>query len=171
MDEGYCLCAARHIENNPVKAKLCPKPEAYAYSSARAHQSGDAEVLDNTMPLLELVGDWKVFLSVQDDEGENRLRQHERTGRPAEDAAFIRTLELKLQRKLKPGKAGRPKKKIVLCPQISQFYASLCAYRVVIIGEAVFQQLAAFSQGAFLVDALFENSNFFSGQLEPFDLK
>jgi len=45
MDERHCLCAARYIENTPVKAKPCPKPEAYAYSSARAHLSGDTDVL------------------------------------------------------------------------------------------------------------------------------
>jgi putative transposase len=104
MDERHCLRAARYIENNPVKAKRCPKPEAYAYSSARAHLSGDVDVLANAAPLLDLVGDWRVFLSEQDDGGENRLREYERTGRPAGDAAFIRTLELTLQRELTPGK-------------------------------------------------------------------
>ena len=55
MDEKYLIAAARYVERNPVKAELCPKPEAYSYSSARAHLSGDADVLVNIAPLLELV--------------------------------------------------------------------------------------------------------------------
>jgi len=54
MDERDCLCAAPYIENNPIMAKLCPKPEAYAYSSARAYLSRDADVLADTVPLLDL---------------------------------------------------------------------------------------------------------------------
>jgi putative transposase len=111
MDERHCLCAARYIELNPVKAKLCKKAENYKFSSAVAHLSGKDDALVKSATLNDLVGDWQLFLSQQDDDGEEALERHERTGRPIGDSLFLNSLEAKLGRNLSLGKPGRPKKK------------------------------------------------------------
>ncbi len=108
MDESHLLATARYVELNPVRARLCNKPEAYPWSSARAHLSGRDDILVKTAPLLEQVPDWPSFLAsgLTDEEAET-LRKHERTGRPLGDVHFLEKLEKKLNRKLKPRKAGR----------------------------------------------------------------
>ncbi len=111
MDERHCLCAARYVELNPVKVKLCKRPEEYKFSSAVAHLSGNDDTLVKTAPLLEIVNDWHSFLLQQDEEGEVALKRHECTGRPIGDDRFISSLETKLGRILSLGKPGRPKKK------------------------------------------------------------
>jgi putative transposase len=61
-------------------------------------------------PLLELAGDWKLFLSDPDEEDANKIRGHERTGRALGEDTFLDFLETNLQRAVKPRKAGRKKK-------------------------------------------------------------
>ncbi len=111
MDERHCLCAARYIELNPVRAGLCKKPEEYKYSSASAHLAGRDDALLSVGPLLGLISDWSAFLQQEDSEGESALKRHEHTGRPAGDDSFLSSLEKQLGRIIKPGKPGRPKKK------------------------------------------------------------
>jgi len=111
MDERYCLCAARYIELNPVRAKLCKSPEEYPYSSASAHLAGEDDSLVKVAPLLDIVGDWSNFLHQRDDETEASLKDHKRTGRPAGTESFLKLLERKLGRRIMPGRPGRPKKK------------------------------------------------------------
>ncbi|MCX5884442.1 MAG: transposase, partial [Proteobacteria bacterium] len=62
-------------------------------------------------PLLDLVGDWKGFLSggLTDDEYKD-LRKHERTGRPLGSIRFLAKLETKLGKILAPQRGGRPRK-------------------------------------------------------------
>jgi putative transposase len=107
MDEKHLVAAARYVELNPVKAKLTVEPEAYAWSSARAHSESRDDALVRVKPLIEIVGDWRLFLSSGIDEQEKNLFQkHERTGRPLGDDSFIERLEgmaNRLLRKQKPG--------------------------------------------------------------------
>ena len=111
MDEAHLLSAARYIELNPVRARLVTRPERYRWSSVSAHLLGRDDVLVKTGPLLEIVGDWQTFLSdsISEDESE-KLRTHERTGRPLGDDSFILSLEILLGRTLRRKKPG-PKKK------------------------------------------------------------
>lgn len=83
MDEQYLLAAVRYIELNPVRAGLVTDPIAYPWGSARAHTGKHDDVLVNVSSLLELVPNWKEFLKggIQEKEYQ-KLRQHERTGRP-----------------------------------------------------------------------------------------
>ena len=108
MDQSYTLAAARYIELNPVRAKLVKRPEARVWSSAKAHLTAESDGLVKAGRLLKFVNDWESLLLSGMDESD-RLRRHERTGRPLGSMAFIEKLEKKLDRELKPKKPGRKK--------------------------------------------------------------
>ena len=112
MDESYLFACTRYVELNPVRAGLVKKPELWPWSSAEAHIKGKDDVLVKTEPLGEMINkSWKHFLSVDVQESEiDLLRKHERTGRPLGEAAFVKKVELLLNRRLRPLKPG-PKKK------------------------------------------------------------
>ena len=62
-------------------------------------------------PLLEIVGDWKQFLSeLTREEDGPRLPRHERTGRPLGAEGFVGKLEGIVGRLLRPKPAGRKPK-------------------------------------------------------------
>ena len=107
MDETHCLCAARYVELNPVRAGLAETPEAYRWSSARAHFAGEDDGLVKAAPLLEMAGDWGGFLAEWPTEAETeQFRRHARTGRPLGTHEFTLRLENQLQRRLRPQKPG-----------------------------------------------------------------
>ena len=112
LDQGHLLACTRYVELNPVRAGLVKKPEAWLWSSARAHMERKDDHLVRTKPLLSMIkSPWRQFLSADVKEPEMVLfRKHERTGRPMGDDDFIERLERVLDRKLKPGKPG-PKTK------------------------------------------------------------
>jgi len=107
MDETYLLAAARYVEMNPVRAHLAPDAASWPWSSAQAHLAGIDDQLVKVAPLLEMAGDWRLFLAgAGEDEQINDLRKHERTGRPLGPEAFLDRLESALDRPLKRGKPG-----------------------------------------------------------------
>jgi putative transposase len=110
MDERYLLAAAKYIEMNPVRAHLVADPYAWPWSSAKAHAEGKDDPLVSVAPLLDIVGNWRLFLADADEEEANGLRRHERTGRALGDDSFLDRLENVLQRPLKRQKAGRKQK-------------------------------------------------------------
>jgi putative transposase len=107
MDERYLRRAARYVELNPVRAKLCRRPWRWRWSSAAAHVAGrDNEVVCVT-PLLERVKDWRAYLlEPLEAEEEEVWRQHERTGRPLGEPAFLDRIESVLGRPVRPAKRG-----------------------------------------------------------------
>lgn len=110
LDENYLLAATRYVELNPVKAGLSSVPEEYLWSSAKAHLEGRDDALVTVKPLLDLVNNWRRFLSGDVSAKEYELFQrHERTGRPLGDTRFTQDMEQKLGRILTPQKGGRPK--------------------------------------------------------------
>jgi putative transposase len=109
MDEVYLLAAAKYIEMNPVRARLTPDPYSWKWSSAKAHVDGTDDILVKVSPLLQIVGDWKLFLRDTDEEDANRIRGHERTGRALGSDSFLESLETSLMRAVKRRKAGRKK--------------------------------------------------------------
>jgi putative transposase len=111
MDERYLLAATRYVELNPLVSGLVAKPEEYRWSSASAHLEGKDDALVKVSPMLEIVGNWREFLAYPDEETTDRIRQHERTGRPLGAADFVGHLEAQLSRMLKPQKPG-PKKSV-----------------------------------------------------------
>ncbi|WP_432821977.1 transposase [Trichloromonas sp.] len=110
MDESHLLAAARYVEMNPVAAEMVENPVDYRWSSARAHIERKDDALVKVAPLLEIVGDWRSFLSLPPAEDFDLMRKHERTGRPLGKAAFIEDLERTVGRILHPQKPG-PKKR------------------------------------------------------------
>jgi len=113
LDENYLLATARYIEMNPVRAGLTHEPQAWRWSSAKAHFAEMDDEFVKVSPLLEIVGDWTLFLSSGGEEEKmNDIRRHERTGRPLGSSAFVEKLENNLERTLKRQKPG-PKKQVV----------------------------------------------------------
>jgi putative transposase len=107
MDETYLLAAARYVEINPVHARLAPDAASWPWSSARAHLACADDELVKVAPLLEMAGDWRVFLAGAGEEEQiNDIRKHERTGRPLGAESFVERLESALERILKRGKPG-----------------------------------------------------------------
>ena len=112
LDGAHLLAAVRYVEQNPVRAGLCRQPWRYPWSSAAAHVAGRDDDLVKSAPLLGLVPDWKQYVQRECSRTEvERLRRHERTGRPLGAEAFVRKLERLLGRPLLPRKAGRKPKK------------------------------------------------------------
>src|ERR671931_353341 len=110
MDERYLLAAARYVEMNPVAAGMVSNPGEYRWSSASPHLSGNDDQLVTVKPLLEMVSDWRGFLSLTDEEDLTLLKKHERSGRPLGEVSFVERLEADLERLLRPAKRG-PKPK------------------------------------------------------------
>ena len=107
MDEQHLLRVVRYVELNPVRAGLVEKPEDYPWSSATAHISGHDDELVKIAPLLEMVDDWRKFLSEKLTDPElDSIRFHERTGRPLGSKDFIDRLEKQIARTLRPKKPG-----------------------------------------------------------------
>ena len=112
MDERYLMLAARYVELNPVRARLCRLPWQWRWSSAAAHLSGRNDGLVDVAPLLARVEDWRKYLAAGLKVDELALlRQHERTGRPLGGTAFLKRLERKLGRILHKKSPGRKPKK------------------------------------------------------------
>ena len=113
MDDLYLMRAARYVELNPVRAKLCRVPWRWRWSSASAHVAGRDDDLVRVKPLLERTGDWREFLAegLEIDDAES-FRRHERTGRPLGEASFMERIEKALGRIVHPNKPGpKPKQK------------------------------------------------------------
>ena len=106
MDESYLLAAVRYVEMNPVRARLVEDPFSWPWSSALAHLTGLDDKLVKVAPLLEMAGDWKLFLGSATEEEMEKIRRHERSGRPLGSERFVVRLESTLERLLTPGKPG-----------------------------------------------------------------
>ena len=108
MDENYLLSTVRYVENNPVKANLCVRPEDWEWSSARAHIEGVDDILVRVKPMLDRIDNWTSYLSKDDTAQEinETLNKHTRTGRPLGDESFIRKLEVVTGLCLMPQKPG-----------------------------------------------------------------
>jgi len=111
MDEAYLIATARYIELNPVKAGMVKRPEEYRWSSATAHLQGEDDILVKAGPLLAIAGNWQELLASDLAEQEyERLRRHERSGRPLGNDTFLAKLEKMTTRVLRKQRPG-PKKK------------------------------------------------------------
>jgi putative transposase len=115
MDEAHTWAALRYVERNPVRAGLVGQAEQWPWSSASARLGTiptSAISLDLSSWRERFTAEqWLIMLSTRcPDEAEERLRKSTYTGRPAGDESFVARAEAALQRKLAPGKGGRPKK-------------------------------------------------------------
>jgi putative transposase len=113
MDERHMLACARYIELNPIRAGLADRPENWRWSSARAHLTGKSDGMTDLAALARAVGDWRAFLDAGIGEDElDALRSGERTGRPAGDDHFVRSLETRTGRPLMKRRVGRRPKTV-----------------------------------------------------------
>lgn len=107
MDEQYLMATVRYVELNPVKAKLCTRPEKWQWSSTRAHLLAQDDEVVSVKPMLERVSDWKSYLSSNLVEEELKvIKSHSSSGRPAGNEVFVQNLEEmtgRVLRKKKPG--------------------------------------------------------------------
>ncbi len=107
MDERYLMRAARYVELNPVRARLCRAAWRWPWSSAAAHVAGKDDSLVRVGPLLERVGHWREFLHAGlAAEEADLFRCHERTGQPLGPARFLERIEKTLGRVIRPHKRG-----------------------------------------------------------------
>lgn len=109
MDERHLFWAARYVERNPLRAGLAPRPEAWPWSSARAHLAARDDGVCSVAPLLERVRDWRGYLETAPPGAQAELiRRHARSGRPLGSSAFVARLGRELGRSLAPAQTGRP---------------------------------------------------------------
>jgi len=110
MDDQYLYAAVRYIELNPVRAGLVEDPLDYKWSSARAHATGEQDILLTQTEVLD-ISNWQEYLQGELSEEEHEaIRKHENTGRPLGSEKFVTKLEKLLGRVLHPQKGGRPRK-------------------------------------------------------------
>lgn len=114
MDPGHLWTALRYTELNPVRAGLAAEAAAWPWSSAAAHcgvADPDACLEMSTWRKAWAEASWQKFLAEGEAESELRaIRRSTHTGRPLGTAEFTRWLEERTQRRLTPGKRGRPRK-------------------------------------------------------------
>ena len=99
MDERHLISAVKYVLLNPVRAGLVEQPVDWPYSSCRCHLHGDRDPVVDPAPLARRISDWPCLLSsgLSDSEAE-KLRLHQRTGRPLGDQEFLGRLgELEAQ--------------------------------------------------------------------------
>lgn len=107
MDEEHLANAARYVSMNPVRARLCDRPQDWRWSSVAAHFAGEDDDLVEVAPLLDRYGDFRAFLDQAADEAALRaLRASEISGRPAGSADWIARIEQLSGRSLAPKKRG-----------------------------------------------------------------
>ncbi len=109
MDEAHLLNAVRYVTLNPVRARLARRAGDWRWSSAGAHLAGRDDRLVQVAPVLQRVGDFAGFLAEPVDENQAyaALRRAETIGRPVGDPDWLRALEVRTGRRLRPGTPGR----------------------------------------------------------------
>ena len=109
MDDAHFLNALRTLAFNPVRAALAAAPQAWPWSSVRAHLQGRDDALVEVGPALERMPRFADLLELSLDEQAalDGFENRSPNGRPLGAAEFIAMVETKLGRKVRPGKRGR----------------------------------------------------------------
>jgi putative transposase len=82
MDEAHLHVCLAYVELNPVRARLVDRPEAWRWSSARAHLGLAGDGLTDVAATRGRIDDWRAFLDAGlDDDDREAIRTAERTGR------------------------------------------------------------------------------------------
>jgi putative transposase len=111
-NDQYLWAVARYIERNPLKADLVNSPEAYRWSSAKAHLTAadDAILSSNAWLASSEKAAYCQFVHTEQDGLDNAIRKATRIGRPFGSEHFVEMLEFQLNKMLRPKKVGRPRK-------------------------------------------------------------
>ncbi len=122
--ETYLWSVARYIEKNPVKAGIIEKAEEYQWSSARSHLLNRPDrLLSGEQWLSEAErSDYYAFFEEDSEEIEKAIRQRTCAGRPLGRDAFIDYLELQYGQRLRAGKKGGRRKKLLKNREVSLFF-------------------------------------------------
>ncbi len=109
MDEAHVLNALRYLAFNPVRAGLAASPEAWPWSSVRAHLNGRDDALVQVGPALDRAPRFADLLDLSLDEqaGLDGFDALSPNGRPLGGQDFIAMVETRLGRKVRPGRRGR----------------------------------------------------------------
>ncbi len=110
LDERHLYAAIRYVEMNPVRGKLAVSAEAYPWSSAGSHISGQPDpVLSGHCHLTDTVKDWGRYLAEEaDPTAKDDLIKATAGGRPCGGKDFLRQMETLLGRRFIALPAGRP---------------------------------------------------------------
>ena len=106
LDDEHCLAAVRYVELVPVRGRKVRAAWDYRWSSCRFHvglRKRDFLVQDRDLPGLEST--WRRYLR-EDDERAKRVQRKTRTGRPCGSESFVRKMERRTGRSLRPKKPG-----------------------------------------------------------------
>ena len=107
MDEEHLAAALRYVALNPVRARLVERAQDWKWSSTRALLSGKPDGLCALEPIAARFPHFADLLDLGPDHAAfDRLRRAESVGRPLGDAAFLKRIEAKTGRILRPGKRG-----------------------------------------------------------------
>ncbi len=108
MDGDRAASALRYVLLNPVRAKLCKRPEQWNWSSAKAYLKRHDDGLTDTADFVEQFPDIAELLedNPEREMADTLLRRAETIGRPLGSATFLTKLEKKLNRPLKAAKRG-----------------------------------------------------------------
>ena len=111
LDEKHLYAGIRYVENNPVRAGIVKKADAYKWSSAASHVHTHTDpALSNDCYLHETIKDWFAYLKEKEESNLiDTLKKSTRTGRPCGDSRFIKHLEELLGRRLSAFSRGRPR--------------------------------------------------------------
>jgi REP-associated tyrosine transposase len=119
QSEHYVLACYRYIELNPVRAGMVEHPADYPWSSYRYNGQGMANALLSQHPLYRALGQsngercrqYRELLREHlEPELIEEIRQATDGNYVPGDARFSAGIEAMLQRRVTPGKAGRPEK-------------------------------------------------------------
>jgi putative transposase len=106
MDEAHWLAAVRYLAFNPVRARLCARPEDWPWSSARAHVAGRSDGLVDVRPVLGLMRDIGQWFEETTAKGTKFEEPFSSAARPLGDAAFVARIEARLGRSVTPRRRG-----------------------------------------------------------------
>ena len=112
MDDAHLLNATRYVLRNPVAARLVKSPAAWRWSSAKVHLGRERSRVVVKAPLNKMIRNWPLFLGEAEVPADRTaIEAALRTGRPRGTDAFVKALERKLGRQLRPLKRGpKPRK-------------------------------------------------------------
>jgi putative transposase len=113
MSDAHLWAALRYVELNPVRANLAGRPEAWRWSSARAHLDRPDETgFLKWSPWREefTPAEWRMVLGSPDNlESDDVLRKKTHSGRPCGGERFVEDLTHRLERTVAAQRPG-PKK-------------------------------------------------------------
>ncbi len=106
MDESHLMNAVRYVENNPVTAGLCALAEDWPWSSARAHVTGNPDLLTDLAFDFGGVTNWSAMLAEGLVSADKEIEARLHSGAPLGQREWISTLEAQLGVSFAPQKRG-----------------------------------------------------------------